>query len=194
MIVKLDKRLNFVVPVLDANDNPIAYVHSAPIDRTVFETYFLVVSKTFSAIYGEGLGSVGGPRVAALILKRVAQDMNMWDGPEGVQSGLVNEIRRLTNVIMPGEDGWQTIPFEDAIRQNRIDADDAAEVENAITFFIVSSAMHRRNVLMTILDGAAKLWGALTTLSNCTEFAASLPTSKEAANFGVTAQTSQVPY
>src|SRR5215831_13634119 len=110
--VRISRSLNLVVPV-DTEAGTI-YVHSTPISRDVFERYYLVLSKTFAQIYQEGLAAIAGPRVGFLLLRDVAQNTrgtngapNAWEGTDGVANGLINEIRRLTNVIMPGPAGWE---------------------------------------------------------------------------------------
>jgi hypothetical protein len=191
MPVHIDKHLNFVIPV--QGDGVTTYVHSMPIGEDVFDRYFLVISKTFAAIYNEGLGVTAGPRVAAKLLKRVATEMGVWDGADGVQTGLMTEIRRLTNVVAPGPNGWTTFPFQDALGENYLSKGDVSEVENALVFFTVASAMHRRAELESILNGAGSLWGARVEPLNCTEFAASLTTSTATGSSGATAQPSSIP-
>lgn len=170
--MNIDKKMNLVVPVYQ-DDGTTTYVHSMPISREVFEKYFLVLSKTFSAMHAEGLGFLAGPRVASLLLRQIATDMGAWDGEAGVKRGLVGEMIRLTNVIAPGG----IIPMQEAVDQKVFSPDDLSEVENAITFFTVVCSMHRKNVLASILEQVAKLWGGQCTLFNCTDFAASLRTS-----------------
>lgn len=187
--MKIDRKLNIVVPV-DTEDGKTVYVHSAPIGREVFETYFLPLSKTFAAIYAEGLGSIAGPRIASLMLKRVAGDMGVG---EEVERGLLAEIRRLTNLVMQGEQGWETVPFQLAVDRKMLDADDMAEIENALVYFTVASSMHKRKDLGPILDGALKLWSGSTSSLDCTEFAASLTTSTKVAGTGKKPAASSVP-
>lgn len=183
--MEINNKLNFVVPV-ETSIGTI-YVHSMPISTETFDRYFMVIAKTFSAIHALGLGHISGPRVSAKLLKNVAEEMGTWEGTGGVQAGLMGEIYRLTNVVMPGEKGWQTMPYEDAIKAKMLDAEDASEVENAITFFTVAWSMHRKTVRAIYVQGAAELWGGQTTSLNCTEFAASLTTSTAPVNSGVTA-------
>lgn len=198
--MRIDKRLNLVVPILGEpkvtkdergedveSDNVVAYVHSTPISREVFESFHMVLAKTFSRLYTEGLNWRIGPRVAAMTLKSVAVAEGSWEGPDGVEAGLVNEIKRLTNVAVPGASGWTTIPYTEATTKGIISPEDAGEVENAIAFFIVASAIHHRSEVKPIVTQAAKLWGGLITLSNSTEFAASLPTSIAGGNSGARA-------
>ena len=185
--MRLNEKLNFVIPVYDANDKISAYVHSTPLSREAFEASFVLISKTFSAIHGEGLGSIAGPRVASLILREVAKR----NDDEAGALTLMNEIRRLTNVLTPGPNGWTIIPFQEATKT--LDPDDLSEVENAIVFFTVYSAMHRRQTLRDLLTGAARMWGAQVSSLTPTAFAASLPTSIETANIGEIAHRSSLP-
>lgn len=178
--MKIDKRLNIVVPV-EIADGSTVYVHAMPLAREVWERYYRVISRTFAEIYKEGLSFVAGPKVAGLMLKEVAETMGVW---QDVQVGLIPEIRRLSNVLIQTPTGWQTIPLEEAAGKKIFDADDAADVDGVLTFFIVNSAVHRREALEVILDGASKLWNARITSSNCTEYAASLPTSTETGSSG----------
>lgn len=177
--MEINRKLNFVVPI--ERDGSTLYAHATPISREVFENYHLVIAKTFSKIYNEGLGFSAGPRVAAMLLKQTAIETGVWgnrqDGTAGVEAGLLGEIRRLTNVIALGPNGWAPFPFAEAIAKGLVDADELSEVENAIVYFTVASAMHRKAELTAILAGAANLWGAQVTSSNTTEFAASLQTS-----------------
>ena len=171
--MRISQKLNIVIP-LDTDGGTI-YVHSAPVSREVFERYYLVLGRTFSAIYRQGLEIMSGPRVAMLLLKDQARQMGV---EEDVQRGLVNEIRRLTNVVVQTPDrGWETLPLDTAISRQMIDADDASEVDNALAFFTVVSTMHRREDQQTILDGVRSLWGAETTSLNSTEYADFLRTS-----------------
>jgi len=205
--MRISRDLNLVLPV--DTDSGTVYVHSAPISYEVFEKYFLVLTKTFSAIYQEGLNAIGGPRAAALLLKRIAQQTvgdergtNAWDGSDGVENGLMNEIRRLTNVVMPvgsssvvlesdppvmAPGGWETIPFYDVINRNLLSRQDIAEVEGVVCFFIVSSACHQRKILPSFLDAMASLLDARIVPSSVSEYARSLPTSTGGASSGARA-------
>jgi hypothetical protein len=177
--VRIDRRLNLVIPI-DRDDGLTDYVHSTPISREIFEKYFLVLSKAYAEIYGGGLGVIAGPRVAALLVKKFAAEMGGQYEKE-VTDGLIPEIHRLTNVIVAGVG---MVPYQQALDQKRVSDDDAAEVENALVFFTVASHMHKQQDRTGILQGAASLWGAQTTLSNCTEYAASLRTSTPPASIG----------
>lgn len=190
--MQINEKLNFVIPLYDGNDQVYAYVHSMPLSREVFEINYLLLSKTFAAIHGEGLGEVAGPRVAALVLRDVAKRMAGEIG-SGLEVPLLNEIHRLTSVLLQSPAGWQPIPFDDCVRGNQLEPEDIAEVENALVFFIAMSAMHRKKMLQVILPGAAQLWGAQTSSLSCTEFAKSLRTLIETDASGTVVKLSSLP-
>lgn len=185
--MKIDRKLNFVIPIVDDKDRPYAYVHSTPIMASTFDTYFLPLARTYAAIFALGLGPIAGPRVADKLLKKTSMDIGIWDGPEGVQAGLMSEIYRLTNVIAVGKNGWETTPFEFAKKNGILSAEDAAEVEASVVFFMVSSAVHPRQKLAEYLETASSLFGAQITSSNSTEFMSSLPMWTAVASIGATA-------
>lgn len=176
--MKIDKKLNLIVPVYGDDEKTIrCYVHSTPISRETFEKFFLTISQAFGAIYNQGLGKTAGPAVSMMLLKRCAEIDKVWDGEDGVEKGLVEEIRRLTVVVVPAAEGpgWQTIPLGVAVERGFLTADDRAEVENAIVFFIVNSAVLPRAQRREMLEEASNLWGARISSSTPSEFAASLP-------------------
>ncbi len=180
--MQIDKNtLNLVMPI-ERGDGSIVHVYAIPISRAVFERYYMVMAKAFNTIYSGGLGIMSGPRVAAMIIKDTAIEMNVWDGPEGVERGLMQEIRRLTNVLVLGANGWETIPIHEAVAKGHIDEDDMSEVENALAFFSVASHMHRKADRRGILDGASRLWGARLESLSCSEYCASLSKSTAIAN------------
>ena len=181
--VAIDRRLNLVIPIYGDKDAVVAWVHSTPIGREVFDAYYRVLGRVYAAIHGDAtdaLGPTAGPRMAAMLLRDEAQRMGIWGGPAGVQAGLVSEIRRLTNVAAPGPKGWEVLPYDDAIRAGRLDADDAAEVDNAIVFFTVGWWVYPKGRREAALSGAARLWSGHSTSSTVTEYAAGLPTSTAA--------------
>ena len=181
--MKIDRKLNLVIPI-DRDDGSRIYVHSTPISLAVFEAHYLVMAKTFAAIYNEGLGVTAGPRVAAMTMKKIAENLGVWAGEGGVESSLVNEMKRLTNVLAPGANGWETLPYGEAVKRGIIDEDEASEVENALAFFTIAYRLHRKTEREAILNGASRLWGGEISSLGFTEFKASLPTSTPTVNTG----------
>lgn len=178
MAMHIDRKLNLVVPI-EREDGTSVYVHSTPISKEVFEKYFLVISKAFTAIYDEGLHVLGGPRVAHMMLRKVATDAGVWSGENGVELGLMNEIRRLSNVIVLTENGWKPMPLDSALARETLTDEEVSEAEGAIVFFILVSAMHKRNQVRATLQAMETMWDTLSTLYNCTEYAQLLPISTE---------------
>lgn len=190
--MKIDKALNLVCPV--ETDDGVYYVHSTPIGREVFERYFLPISKTFAAIFAEGLNTLAGPRVAAWMLKSISMEMGIWDGDTGVSIGLMEEIRRLTNVAVPSPDGWKTVPLYDALKSGFLDQRDVDEAEGAIVFFTCISLMAKRDQAKHFVTQMCTLWNTRTTSLSTTAYAASLPISTETETLQPEAPTSLVPH
>lgn len=182
MTPTLNRKLNLVIEV-EQGDKTL-FVHSTPIAREVFDTFFLVIAKTFAEIYEQGLGIKAGPKVAAKLLQKVATELGNWDSTDAnavtVKNGLVAEIKRLTNVFVPADKGWTLLPLEDAVRDGVIDVEDADDIENMLVFFTVISLMHKKGVREVILGGALTMWGGRLESSSCTEYRDSLPTSMPA--------------
>jgi len=192
----IDESLNIVIPV-DRDDGTTVHVHAAPITRECFKQYWLPLSKAFTLIYSEGL-HLAGPRIAADALRKVSEDLRVWDGPMGVERGLMPEIRRLANVVAPGAGnghgrGWQMVPYADAVKSELINEEDADEIEGALVFFTLAWRLNRRVERKGLIDGLVALWGASTSSQSLSEFADSLPTSTETANTGVTLQAPSWP-
>jgi hypothetical protein len=167
--VKLNRKLNLVLTI--ETDGGNLHIHSTPIGREVFEENFLVISRAFTAVYTNGLGPVTGPRVAALLLKQEAIALNVW---ERTQQSLMAEIHRLTSVIIPGDSGWEPMPFDIARKRGVIDDETAAEVENSLVYFTCASSIHLKTEFSVAMEGLSTLWGAQTTLLSATEFTNSL--------------------
>lgn len=185
--MQINRALNLVVPV--ETDNGVVYIHSTPLLKETYKHYFLVLSKTFAAIFSEGLNVIAGPRIAAQMLETIARNMNIWDdyeGAIGVERGLMGEIRRLSNVIMPTDMGWKNVPLAEAAMHNYLHADDIEEAEGYIVFFILVSAISKRSMHPSMWESMAGIWGTQTTSLDCTGYRNSLQTSSAAANTGET--------
>jgi len=192
----INRHLNIVIPINRADETKM-YVHAMPIRSEVFETYHMVLAKTFSAFAHNGLDPMSGPSVAALVMRSVAETTpritggNWWEGPDGIggERGLFSEIRRLSNVILPVEgEGWKTIPLQSAFDKNMIDQEEKMEVTNLLAFFTVASLVAPRVDRQRLVLGMATIYELQTTFLNCTEFANSLKTSTQDENTGESSQ------
>ena len=194
--MQIDEQLNIVIPV-DRMDGTRVHVHAAPISRECFQRYGLPLSKAFALIYGEGL-QLAGPRIAADALRKVSEDLRVWDGPMGVERGLMPEIRRLANVVAPSGGnghghGWQMIPYDDAVKMQLIDQEDQDEILGVLVFFTLGWRLNLRKERKQIIDGLCALWGASTTSSDFTAFVNGLPTSTETVSTGAIAPAVSSP-
>lgn len=179
-VVSINKKLNLVVPL--ETDAGKIWVHSVPLSREVFEANFLVLTKTLSAIYVNGLGPAMAPRVAAMMLRDTAKEMEI---EEQVQNNLILEIYRLSNVLLPQPTGgWQTVPFGEVKMKKMVDEDSLSEAENALVYFIVASAVHIKKELPMAYQGLKQIWNAQITPLNVTAFSNSLMTSTGDENTG----------
>lgn len=189
--MRINERLNLVVPLYRGEEDPYAWVHSMPISREVFESHYRLLARTFSAIHAEGLGELAGPKIALLMLKDVAKGMN--NDPDSLTRPLLNEIRRLSNVLLKTDTAWEAMPLQEAINGKHLEEDDLWEVENILTFFMVVLHMYPRNLRQDFLDGACRMWAAQMLSSSYMEFQNSLPTSIVTGSAGVKAIPSSVP-
>jgi hypothetical protein len=185
--MKIDRKLNLVWPI-ELDDGTKLFVHSTPLSMEVWETYFLVLSRTYAEIMGQGLTVLAGPPIARMLLKQVAMALRLWDGDQGVKEGLLPEMRRLTTVIMAHDGGWKPIPYDAAVSQGLLSEEAMEEAEGQIVFFMCVSAVLRgpgaKAQRTVMLNGIAQVWRAQFTSSDSMEFLASLPTSTPAASSG----------
>jgi hypothetical protein len=199
MTVRINRALNLIVPIYSGDGKDVvAHVHSIPLAEEVVDRYFLILGQTYNAIMSSGLGVGAGPGVAMRMLKMLAVKQGEWEsrkavraGEEdviGVKDGLVEEMRRCTNVLAPVDGRWTTIPLAQAEARGYIDAEDRAEVENAIVFFMSACATLPRDTLRKTMELVSSLWSAQTSSSTPSEFISSLQTSSETGNSGGTAK------
>jgi hypothetical protein len=189
--MKIDKNLNLVI-TLDRGEDDKVHVYHTPILRATFERYYRVISKVMTDIYAENLTFFSGPAVCSLMLKDTAEHMlradgsglNWWEGPDGVKDGLVEEIRRLTNVLVLGSNGWEVIPYTTALKRDVFTEDEAAEVEGSIAFFTFSSRMKTNPVMNRGLLAAASMLEWELTSSSLMEYRTSLMTLIEDESIG----------
>ena len=175
--MKINKSLNLVIP-FNLNGVDI-FIHSTPLSHEVFELYFEPMGIALSRIYATG-NHIAGPKIAALQLKKEAKKLGEL---ESVNNGLFPEIRRLTNLVIPSNNGWETIPYQAGLSRGDINAEEAAEIESIVVFFILAYAIHGREKFLMVLSMLER-WGARIESLNSTEFVDSLQTSIKAGNSG----------
>lgn len=188
---RINKKLNIVITTDDASGATI-HVHSMPISREVFETFYEELGLVFTKSFGES-GSVhmaiSAPQLAYPALKKLADEKGTWDV---VKSGLVNEIIRLTNVIYLSEGGWITVPLEVAVKEEILDEDSEREVLSSLIFFTAITFVAPKLLVKGFLDMASALRNWVVTSSNSTEYRSGLPIST-AVETTATITSSRVP-
>jgi len=184
--MQISKALNLVIPV--ESESGMLYVHATPIQKETYREHFLVLSKTFAALFGEGLGVVAGPRIAYLLLEKVAKESGVWEGANGVKNDLIRTIIHGANVAVPIDGkGRELLPLYTALEKGFLERDD---VLGELVFFTCVCAINKpmqANVTMTAATG---LWSSALTSSGATDWMASLPTLTDDESTGATATTS----
>jgi hypothetical protein len=180
--ITINKKLNLVIP-LDVDENKRMWVHSTPISREVFEASYMLFVKTLSNLYFNGIGPGMAPRVAFLALKDMAKEI---DDKTDLSMPVIQEIYRLTYVLMidPSTNKWTTKPFLEIKMKNMLDDDVIREVENALVFFTVASAIHLKSEMPSIMVGLSSIWDAQTTSLTAMDYCNSLTTLSQEENTG----------
>jgi hypothetical protein len=193
--MKLDRRLNLVLSV-DREDETTMWVHHTPVRVEIFDNHFLVLTKTISSMYEQGLPPPMCARIALLMLRKTAKEMGQ-DVEQQVEGALLPEIWRMTNVMVPGigtnGTGWTTLPLEKVIQDKFMSEEDAREVRNHLVFFTAASWVHKKDELENMIYPILKSSGSQITSSNSTDFLSSLPISTPTASSGETATPASIP-
>lgn len=171
--MKINRKLNFVFQV-DLTDKSTGYVHAMPISKEVYLKHIILLGKVYSYIFSENLHCVSGPRIAYFLLKQICEEAKTWEGADGVENTLINEIIRLSNLVYPVEGkGYDSMPLDVAIEKGVIDLDEAI---NELVFFTCFSAINKPDQLAVWMDRVSLLWQSVTTFLNVTEWIDSIKT------------------
>ena len=181
--MKIDRNLNLVMQV-QTEKNGTVHVHSSSISRSVFEQFYLEIGKVFSQCFdsiNQAHLALSAPQLAYPALKSISIKEGNWDSPGGVKFGLVNEIIRLTNVLVSTEKGWETVPFDIAVKRELLNEDEEAEILSALVFFTAISKVAPKDLKNSFLEMAGALRNWVLTSLDCTEYLNGLPilTKKE---------------
>ena len=181
--MKIDRNLSLVMQV-QTDENGLVYVHSSSISRSVFEQFYLEIGKVFSQCFdsvNQAHLALSAPQLAYPALKSISMKAGNWDGAGGVKFGLVNEIVRLTSVLVSGENGWESLPLDIAVKRNVINEDEEAEILSSLVFFTAISKVAPKDLKNSFLEMAGALRNWELTSSDSTEYLNGLPilTKKE---------------
>ena len=184
--MKINKNLNLVVQI-QTTDYGTVHIHSTAVSREIFEQFYLELGKVFSQCFESDNPShvaLSAPRLAYPALKSISTQSNTWEGASGVKFGLINEIIRLTNVIFCGENGWETLPFDVAVKREILDEDEEAETLSSLVFFTAISKVAPKDLKNSFLEMAGSLRNWELTLLDCMAYITSLPTLTKKGNSG----------
>lgn len=188
--MQINEKLNLVLPLRRAEDGgATVWGYHTPISQEVFESSFRVLGATKAALFAKGNSYLSrvGPQVAALLLKdeavkdRLERGIPLQDGesPDAEARALLADLKRLTLVMSPGQNGWEQVPVDVALARGTIDPDDWREAESGLVFFTcLYSICARSEKKVTGIGSAALLGGSMTSLPP-TEFADSLQKSMQ---------------
>jgi hypothetical protein len=182
-VIKLNRKLNVVLPAF-MTDKGLVHVYSSPISLPIFREHYRMLGRTFTEVQRLGYGPITGPSLASYVFKDEAKIY----GDEAHSEMLVNEIKRLTFVVYPGDTGWANIPFVEAVKRGIITEDMSDEAENFLMYFTCASWIKLPSEAIA-MDSLRTLWKAQITSSSVMEFMNSLPTSTTEENTGETAPT-----
>jgi len=192
--MRIDDNLNLVFPIRteikeEEKDKkkveveiPVAYAFHAPITREVYEANYRILSLAKSVIYGKGLPfAMGtGQLIASLVLKeecrRDGEERGIAD-PDHAARAFLEELKRLTMIVGPGERGFKPLPVNSAISSGMISSEEWEEAESMLVFFTLTFCLVRNARKRTVMDSAAFILGGGLVSLNCTEWAASSATS-----------------
>ena len=189
--MKIDRKLNIVIPV-ETESKGLIYVHSTPISRDVFEQFYLELGKVFSQCFdsiNQAHLALTAPQLAYPALKTMTIKAGNW---EEVKKGLINEIVRLTNVLVIGENGWESIPLDLAIKREILDEDEESEVLSALTFFTAICRVAPKDLRMSFLEMAGSLRSWELTSLDSTEYLNGLTIPVKAVTTGKKAKESSI--
>ncbi|HCJ4634874.1 TPA: hypothetical protein NR695_004596, partial [Salmonella enterica] len=126
MAVKIDRKLNFV-STITRDDGSLVYLHVVPFPYEVVEENCVLLGNLFNNFFSL-VGSVGAPRVAAMMLRKIIKARQEAGDLQPGTPNIVDEIQRLTTVIWNDNGTWKTSSLEAAFRQEIITDDEYREV------------------------------------------------------------------
>lgn len=191
--MKIDKKLNIIIPIERSDDTGKAkvdaYIYALPLSLAAFNINCDLIGRAYTKIMTGGLGTIAGTRMTMNVMREIATKSNSEESFTNFQT----ELRRLSEYASMSPDGWKKIPLAEAIEKKLLDEDEASEVENALAFFMVASAMYKKSENRTVMLGLASILDAFPTSSNFSEFLNSLKISTATETSSKTAPSS-VPH
>lgn len=185
--MKIDDKLNLVVPVRFDGEDVEIYAYHSPISKEVFEANY----KALSSVTAE-LGSKGtmyqlssGPRIASLVFmdevrKNALESGNIDDEGNPIETkgnAFLQEIKRLTTLLVPTDNGWDMMPVDAAISKKIIDDEEWEEAESNLVFFTAHYWMAKKSNRASMASATASVLTGFTESLPVSELAKSLQKS-----------------
>ncbi|SMG37225.1 hypothetical protein SAMN03159353_1008158 [Cedecea sp. NFIX57] len=174
--MKIDKKLNFV-STITREDDSLVYLHVVPFPYEVVEQNCVMLGSLFNNFFSL-VGSVGAPRVAAMMLRNTLKAQQDAGQITAGMPTLVDDIQRLTTVIWNDSGTWKTTSLDTAFKQGILSEEEYREVEGEVVFFMVSSAIQKANLIAPTVGRALEMYSGQLVSLNVTAFRDSLLTSK----------------
>lgn len=191
--MKISDQLNLVIPLYrdEADEAPYAYVHSVPISEAAFDVHFKLLIKAFEAMIAIGASAMGSARRFVIA---AAEEMTSAGGrADLLWAPLLNEIERMSIVLVSTPTGWDTVPLRQAVDQGFLEPGDDTEAVNGAVFFTVAWHVPPRRRRSLVIEYGATQWSAVTSSLTPTDFIASLKTSTAVETSAATAPSGTPP-
>lgn len=174
--MKIDKKLNFV-STITRDDGSLVYLHVVPFPYEVVEQNCVMLGSLFNNFFSL-VGSVGAPRVAAMMLRNMLKAQQDAGQIAAGMPTIVDDIQRLTTVIWNDNGNWKTTSLDTAFKQSIVSEEEYREVEGEVVFFMVSSAIQKANLIAPTVGRALEMYSGQLVSLNVTAFRDSLLTLK----------------
>lgn len=171
--MQINENLNLVVPLRSDDKGVQIYAYHTPISKEVFKANAILLAATNTEMgrHGQYFQMGLGPRIATEILLKEAEKESMN------ASALLEDIKRLTSVLVPTEKGWENMPIDAAIKAKKIEQEEWEEVQSDLIFFTCHYFFVKMGEREKACNSLVRLLEASKTSSPPMAFIASLQTS-----------------
>lgn len=174
--MEITDSLNLAMPFGDG-----LYAYHTPISREVYVVNYAALNAARAALASKGMYYYleSGPLIAGMTLRDegLAEARRRGNETDARTPVLLDEIKRLTTILVPGATGYDLLPVDVAISSGKVNPEDWQEVESALVFFTCLVPTAKRADRQARAEITSRLLGGSITSSTLTEYAASLKTS-----------------
>lgn len=181
--MKITDDLNLAVPVVFRDDgSPKIWAYHTPIERSVFDEYYQILTGTLDRLFSKGVGYAAsmGPRIARLMLLDEARDQARRENAPDVEAtaqkesnSFLADLERLTLIGAPGENGYEQLPVSIAIARGVIDEEDKGELLSRLVFFTSTVSTATKMTRKSMAETSANILKSYLTSLSFSEYLAS---------------------